>query len=340
MISNPSELASKKVLVLGAGGHANVLLDILLFQELPVLGFVTPDVGAFARLSSFPILGDDEAVSAFAPQDVVLVNGLGTIGVPGRRMTIFEKFKLLGYSFLTLVHHSAVVGRNVELKEGVQIMAGAVIQAGSCIGENSLINTRASVDHDCVVGKHVHIAPGATLSGSVSIGDFAHIGTGANLIQGVKVGQSCLVGAGALVIRDVESSQMVLGVPAKLAKVMKNWRKVLIQKEATIRQAIRVIDSEGLKIALVVGDDDFLLGTVTDGDVRRALLSNKGLESPVEQIMNPHPICVRENEGRDRLLRRMKEASIQQIPVVDKQGRVINLEILENLFLGKNEFPR
>jgi len=95
-------------------------------------------------------------------------------------------------------------------------MAGAVVQAGCVIGSNTIINTRASVDHDSKIGAHVHVAPGVVLSGGVTIYDEAHLGTGAVVIQGVTIGRASVVGAGAVVIRDVSDGAKVVGVPAKV----------------------------------------------------------------------------------------------------------------------------
>ena len=123
--------------------------------------------------------------------------------------------KILGYDFSTVIHPSAVVTSDVILGEGSQGMSGEVIQPGSHIGCNTIINTRASVDHDCIIGDHVHISPGVTLSGGVDIGAGSHIGTGATLIQGISIGCGCLVAAGAVVVKDITDGEMVRGVPAR-----------------------------------------------------------------------------------------------------------------------------
>ena len=94
-------------------------------------------------------------------------------------------------------------------------MAGVVIQPGSRIGKNSIVNTKASVDHDCIIGDHVHISPGVTLSGGVTVGSTVHIGSGATIIQGMRIGDNCLVAAGAVVISPLLDSVTVAGVPAK-----------------------------------------------------------------------------------------------------------------------------
>lgn len=205
------------VLILGAGGHAKVLVEALLANSAIIAGIVDADAALTGtRLLGVPVIGGDELVSQFPQDEILLVNGIGSIRQPVRRRDIFLRFKELGYSFATVVHPSAVVASDVELGEGAQIMAGAVIQPGSLIGKNAVINTRASVDHDCAIGVHVHIAPGATLSGGVTVGQGSHIGTGATVIQGIDIGEESLVGAGALVLHDVPSAVAVVGVPARV----------------------------------------------------------------------------------------------------------------------------
>ena len=210
---------SAPVLILGAGGHAKVLIEALLASSAVIAGIVDPDPAMVGtKLLGVPVLGGDELVREFPQAEILLVNGLGSVGLPLRRRELFERFKEMGYGFATVIHPSAVVASDIELGEGAQLMAGAVVQPGSRIGSNVIVNTRASVDHDCIIGDHVHIAPGVTLSGGVVVGDSCHIGTAATIIQGVRIGSGSVIGAGALVLKDVPHSVTVVGVPAKVVK--------------------------------------------------------------------------------------------------------------------------
>lgn len=205
---------SSDVVVLGAGGHARVLLGAL--ADVTILGLTDGDPAkAGAMVSGIPILGADDALKAFSVNQILLVNGVGSTGNNEKRRTLFVRFKEAGYTFLNVRHASATVAADAVLEEGVQIMAGVVLQTGCSIGENSILNTGAVVDHDCRIGRHVHIAPGAVLCGGVAVGDNAHVGAGATVIQGVRIGNDCLVGAGAVVVRDVPPGMKVAGVPAK-----------------------------------------------------------------------------------------------------------------------------
>jgi sugar O-acyltransferase (sialic acid O-acetyltransferase NeuD family) len=202
------------LIVVGGRGHAKVLVSTLLMQHRGILGFVDLNP-LLPPLLGIAHLGDDAAALLHLPDRVRLVNGVGSIGSTASRQAVYEKFRERQFVFETVIHPSAIIAHEVQMDEGVQVMAGAVVQSGSRLGENAIINTGARVDHDCLIDAHAHIAPGVTLSGYVQIGRGAHIGAGASIIQGKKVGAGSIVGAGAVVIHDVPPGVTVAGVPAK-----------------------------------------------------------------------------------------------------------------------------
>lgn len=204
------------LIILGAGGHAKVLIDALIASSAVINGIVDPNPAlSGTSILGVPVLGGDDVVAGFDPSHIRLVNGVGSIGLPLKRQQVFDKFKAMGYGFATVAHPSAIVSSDVIIGEGAQIMAGAVIQPGCQIGSNSIINTRASVDHDCIIGDNVHISPGVTLSGGVVVGAGSHIGTGATLIQGISVGSGSMVAAGAVVTKSFTDGAILRGVPAR-----------------------------------------------------------------------------------------------------------------------------
>ena len=205
------------VVIIGAGGHAAVVLEALQAVGANAVGFADRDAALSGKsVRGMPVIGDDEAVfERYPPHRVLLANGIGGAGSTQPRRAVYERFCGRGYRFLTLVHPSAIVSPSATLGAGAQVMAGAVLQASAVIGANTIINTRSSIDHDCRIGSHVHVAPGATLSGEVSVADGAHLGAGCVVIQGVRIGEGALVAAGAVVLRDVPAMGRVAGSPAK-----------------------------------------------------------------------------------------------------------------------------
>lgn len=204
----------RPLVLLGAGGHARVLLSTLLLTGARVVGFADPDESR-GQVLGISRLGRDEAVLERDPNEILLVNGVGSVGSSASRIRVHEYFRTRGYTFASVIHPSAIIAPEGELSGGVQIMAGAILQTGCVIQEGCIINTGARLDHDCIIGAHAHIAPAAVLSGDVRVGARAHVGAGATVIQGVRIGEGSIVGAGAVVLRDVPAGSTVVGVPAR-----------------------------------------------------------------------------------------------------------------------------
>ena len=210
-------IMSRPVIIIGAGGHASVLIATLSAAQRDIIGILHPEAGLVGQtIEGIRIIGDDDKIMEFAPDSIELVNGIGSISSTVKRKDIYAKFKSRGYSFASIVHPGAMLTKDVMLGEGVQIMMGAIVQKGCRIGQNSVINTGAVIDHDCMIGAHTHVAPGAVLSGGVQIDEMAHIGTSVTVIQGVKIGACATIGAGAVVLKDVPSGVKVVGVPARI----------------------------------------------------------------------------------------------------------------------------
>lgn len=199
---------SKPVLVLGAGGHAAVVVEMLRQLNYRIVGLVAQD-----RPVSQPVFegltwySSDDDVLSFDKGVILLVNAIGSLPGQNTRLKIYDKFKELGYHFATLVSPSAIVSDYAALSEGVQIMPRTIVNVNARIGENSIINSGAIVEHDCVIGSHNHIAPGAVLSGGVVTNECVHIGTGAKIIQGIHIGERTTVGAGVTVTKDLDNNK-------------------------------------------------------------------------------------------------------------------------------------
>ena len=126
-----------------------------------------------------------------------------------------EYLQRLGLKPINLIHHKSFVEPTTSVGMGCLIMPCAVIHKFSSIGNHAIINTSATIDHECIIGDGVHIMGSAAITGKVEIGNYATVGTSATILPSVKVGTGAFVGAGAIVTRDVEPYSVVAGVPAK-----------------------------------------------------------------------------------------------------------------------------
>lgn len=202
---------NKPVIIIGNGGHASVLIEILGLMDKEIIGYTAP----IPSETELNYLGNDKEILKYSCQEVELVLGIGTVKASDVRRSLYESLKEKGYNFTTLIHPSAIISKGVKIASGAQIMAGVILQPNVKVGENSIVNTGAQLDHSCVIEQHVHVAPGVVCSGSVTIKEAAHLGTASTVIQDIIVGQKATVGAGAVVVKDVLAHSTVVGVPAR-----------------------------------------------------------------------------------------------------------------------------
>lgn len=207
----------QQIIILGGGGHARVLIGIIkATRTYEIVGVLDGKIKTGSRVSGIPVLGNDDRLSELYSGGIKnACIAVGSVKDNSKRKMLYEKVRQIGFSVPSLISPTAIVPIDIQLSEGVQIMAGAIIQTDCMIGENTIINTGAIVEHDCNVGNHVHVCPGVVISGGCSINDGVFIGAGATLIQGIKVGKNSIIAAGAVVINDVHDNAKVIGVPAK-----------------------------------------------------------------------------------------------------------------------------
>lgn len=209
-----------EVVVIGAGGHGRVVLDILLSSgQHRVVGILDADPGLIGtQLYGIEVLGPVNLLSKLRQQRVR--GAVVAIGDNRVRRKYRAEIDAAGLDAINAIHPSSVISPRAILGRNVVVCAGAVVCTDATIGDSVIINTGACVDHECLVGEGAHIAPGAVLAGRVQIGPDAFIGLGSKIIQCRTVGAAAVVGAGAVVIRDVPEGARMVGVPARQLPVL------------------------------------------------------------------------------------------------------------------------
>ena len=202
------------ILLIGAGGHARVVLDAAQQAGFPVC-CILDDYPQDADLLGVPVRARAEGLATLAPGQAFLV----AVGDNRDRERLFVEMMSLGFKPVTVVHPKACVSPLARLERGVFLAAMAVVNPDAVIGDNSIVNTAASVDHGCQVGAHVHLCPGVRLSGRVSVGERSFLGTGCSVLPNLRIGKDVVVGAGAVVTWDLPDHCVAVGVPARVVKL-------------------------------------------------------------------------------------------------------------------------
>lgn len=222
-------LATKRVFIVGAGGHGKVVIDAMLaIGSCEIVGVIDDDEKKIGKpVLGIPVIGSSAQLPSLAGKHRVRSVALA-IGNNYIREHKFHEVKQAGLSVLSVIHPSACVSRFALLGEGIVVLAGSVINPGSVLDDNVCVNTCASIDHDNHLEHSCQVYPNAALAGGVSVGEFSYIGTGAVVVPNRKIGKFAYVGAGAVVIKDVADGVKVVGVPA---------HEIGVQSERPIRSS-------------------------------------------------------------------------------------------------------
>lgn len=200
---------NKKLVIVGAGGHAKVVADVAKLNGYTEIVFLcdNPDLKTFI---GYPVVGRSDQFAGYEDWDFIIA-----IGNCQDRERIYHSLDSKGYNIITLYHPSAIVAEDAEIGKGTVVLVGSIINPGSVIGKGCIINTAATIDHDNIVSDFAHISVGAHLGGTVNVGKCSWVGIGAVVSNNKSICENCIIGAGAVVTKDLCESGTYLGIPAR-----------------------------------------------------------------------------------------------------------------------------
>ncbi|WP_289054506.1 acetyltransferase [Carboxylicivirga marina] len=201
------EMVNKQFLLYGGSGHAKVIAECIEANGDDVIGIFDDN----KEMNSF------KKIPVFGPYQKVLHKHPVIISI-GDNRTREALSKEVDDAFGTVIHPSAHISPSADIGEGSVIMCSSIIQVDSQLGKHVIVNSGASIDHECVIDDYVHICPQTTLCGNVSIGKGAMVGAGTIVIPGIKIGKWAIIGAGSVIIRDVPDYAVVVGNPGRIIK--------------------------------------------------------------------------------------------------------------------------
>jgi len=212
---------NNNLLILGAGGHAKVVLEtakeLNLYKSFGFLDDLVDNENNNEKLlkNFYPLLGK---ISDYKKKNLFMdyQNAFVAIGDPHKRLKLIFELKRHSFKVPNLIHPSAYVSKSAVIGEGSVIMANAVVQSNVKIGSGVIVNTSAIVEHDTSLSDGVHICPGVNLAGEIKIGYCSWIGIGSSIVQGIAIGSRVTIGAGSVVLKNIEDSATAVGIPASI----------------------------------------------------------------------------------------------------------------------------
>lgn len=193
------------MILYGASGHAKVILNICDKNDISVSLILDDN-------KNIIVLNDQKV---FQLNDVKVSNEsfIISVGDNNIRKKIVDRNN---FSYIKIIHPQSVIDSSSFIDVGSVVMAGVIINASTKIGKHCIINTSATVDHDCILEDFVHISPNATLCGGIKIGEGTLVGAGAVIIPNIRIGKWCTIGAGAVIIENIPDNCTVVGNPGRI----------------------------------------------------------------------------------------------------------------------------
>lgn len=204
----------KNIYIIGAGGHAKVVADIILKRKemlndnINLVGFL--DDNSKESVLKFPIVGKIEMINELKKnKNNYFIIAIGNNQIREKLSNIYD------CQYITLIHPSAIIGNNVTIGEGTVVMPGVVINSYTKIGKHCIINSSSTIEHDNETRDYVHISPNVVLGGNVKVGKNTWLGIGSTVIQGIKIGEYSIVGAGSVVVKNISDKIKAYGNPCR-----------------------------------------------------------------------------------------------------------------------------
>jgi sugar O-acyltransferase (sialic acid O-acetyltransferase NeuD family) len=206
------KMFKEKIIVIGAGGHAQSCIDVIESQgKFKIAGVIGTENEVGTEISGYPVIGTDEDLPFLASKIMNAIIGIGQIESSYTRKNLFLRLNEYGFNLPAIISSNAVISKSAQIGSGTIVMHHALVSAGVKIGENCIINSKANLEHNSVIESHSHISTGAIVNGDCLIGSGSFIGSGSVVKQGCTVGINSVIGMLTGVRNDIPANSLYTG---------------------------------------------------------------------------------------------------------------------------------
>lgn len=219
----------KKIVIIGAGGHSKVLIDIIEKEaKYELVGLIDDYFKAGTIVLGYEIIGNMKTFNEVINEQKIY-GGVVAFGDNFKRSVVAGKINSSNpsFCFVNCIHPKSTIGKDVNIGAGNVFMAGTIINSGSTIENHCILNTNSSLDHDCKMTNYSSIAPNVTIGGNTDIGEYSAIGIGTNIFHNISIGKNCIIGGGSLVTKDTMDNSVYFGSPCQFIRSHKLGNKYL-----------------------------------------------------------------------------------------------------------------
>lgn len=335
------------IIVIGGGEHARVVMDAIRLQpeKWNLLGFTdSQPCKETEERCNVSCLGTDMDIKELLlkNRDCKVIAGIGAVNIREKIVKSIRRAGLSDGRWATVIHPDSCVAADAKIAHGVVVLGKVIINTGAEIGAHSIINSASILEHDVKIGEYSHVASGAIIGGGAIVGKNSFIGLGTRMRDHVKIGNNVTVGAGSVVVTDIPDRETVAGIPARKLSSSQhgtlNIDDICINPETSLYQAMAVLAKTGETVVLVVDKTKKLLGILTNGDARNALLKHTDINLPVKHFMNTDFIAASASTPRIIALQQMQALGKTVMPIVDRNKKVVGLHFMFD-FIGCINLP-
>lgn len=209
------------ILILGAGGHAKVIIDIIsITNEYQIEAIIGQESEEKESFYGYPVYKGDQYLEEFRERGIKKVAiGVGGYRDNNKRIHLFHQLQDMDFDIINIIHPSTIISKTTQMGLGIVIYPGVVINTDVHLGDNIIIASNSVIDHEAQIMNHVLISTGVNVGAGSIISEGALLAVGSSIIPRVKIGKNVLVAAGAVVVNDIPDGSKIFGIPAKIKNV-------------------------------------------------------------------------------------------------------------------------